>query len=253
MATATTPAPPRNKPWIAELYGSALGKKYAMAISGIMMLGYVVAHMVGNLKIYLGAESINFYGEWLRNDLLYPILPHGYMLWILRIGLLGALIIHVHAAWSLTRMNQNARKIGYQSKRDYVVADFAARTMRLTGVVVLAFIGFHLADLTFGVEAANPGFESGQVYNNVVASFTRVPVALFYIIAQAALGLHIFHGTWSLFQTLGINNKRFNQSRRAIAVGITALVVIGNISFPVAVMTRIIDAQPPTAAHGEEG
>lgn len=250
MATATTSAPTSHKPWIVELYGSALGKKYAMAISGIMMLGYVVAHLVGNLKIYLGAESINVYGEWLRNDLLYPILPHGYMLWILRAGLLAALIIHVHAAWALTRMNQRARPVAYQSKRDYVVADFAARTMRLTGVVVLAFIGFHLADLTFG--QANPGFETGQVYNNVVASFTRVPVAIFYIIAQAALGLHIFHGTWSLFQTLGINNRRFNSARRSLAIGVTALVVIGNISFPVAVMTRIIDTQPATVEESNE-
>ena len=237
MATAA-PAESRTKPWIVELYSTALGKKYAMAISGIVGLGYVVAHMVGNLKMYLGAEDINHYGEFLREGLLVPILPETYMLWIMRFALIGALAIHLHAAWSLTVINRNARPVDYQAPRDYVAADFAARTMRWTGIIVLLFIGFHLADLTWGT--TNPDYIRGDVYHNVIASFERVPVAIFYIVAQLALGFHLFHGIWSLFQSLGINNSRFNHYRRGLAIGLTLVVVAGNISFPVAVLTGVI-------------
>ena len=239
MATAVdTSTPARRKPWIVELYGSALGKKYAMAISGIVGLGYVVAHLIGNLKIYLGAEAINHYGEFLRGSLLVPILPEHVTLWLLRGVLIVALVVHLHAAWALTVMNRRARPEDYHGPRDYVAADFAARTMRWTGIVVLAFILFHLADLTWGT--TNPEFVRGEVYDNVVASFQRVPVALFYILAQLALGMHLYHGTWSLFQSLGLNNRRFNAYRRQLAIGLTALIVIGNISFPVAVMTGFV-------------
>jgi succinate dehydrogenase / fumarate reductase cytochrome b subunit len=239
MATAVdTPPPTRRKPWIVELYGSALGKKYAMAISGIVGLGYVIAHLIGNLKIYLGAEAIDHYGHFLRESLLVPIFPEHVTLWLLRSVLIVALVVHVHAAWALTVMNRRARPEDYHGPRDYVAADFAARTMRWTGIVVLAFILFHLADLTWGT--TNPDFVRGAVYDNVVASFQRVPVALFYILAQLALGMHLYHGTWSLFQSLGLNNRRFNAYRRQLAIGITAVIVIGNISFPVAVMTGIV-------------
>lgn len=232
------PTPTRRLPFALELYRSALGKKYVMAITGIMMMGYVLAHMIGNLKIYLGAESIDFYGEWLRHDLGYPILPHGVTLWVLRIGLLAAFVLHIVAAYQLTVMNKKARPVSYKSKRDYQAADFAARTMRWTGVIVLLFVGYHLADLTFGV--ANPDFHHGAVYDNVVASFSRPVVAFFYIIANLALGVHLYHGGWSLFQSLGINNRRFNHWRRAFATGFAVIVVAGNISFPVAVLTGIV-------------
>lgn len=239
MATAVdTTTSSRRKPWIVELYGSALGKKYAMAISGIVGLGYVVAHLIGNLKIYLGAEAIDHYGHFLRESLLVPILPEHVTLWLLRLVLIAALVIHLHAAWALTVMNRKARPEDYQGPRDYVAADFAARTMRWTGIVVLAFILFHLADLTWGT--TNPEFVRGEVYDNVVASFQRAPVAVFYVIAQLALGMHLYHGTWSLFQSLGLNNRRFNAYRRQLAIGITAVIVIGNISFPIAVLTGIV-------------
>lgn len=239
MASATTTTS-RSRPWIVEFYGSALGKKYAMAISGVVGLGFVLSHMVGNLKVFTGETAFNFYAHWLRDSLLYPILPHTVALWLLRIGIIVALVVHVHAAWSLTVMNRNARDVGYQAPRDYVVADFAARTMRLTGVVVLAFIGFHLADLTWGVDAVNPAFEHGEAYANLVASLSRGPVALFYIVANIALGVHLFHGIWSLFQTLGINNRRFNEYRRHLAIGLSGVIVAGNVAMPVAIWTGII-------------
>ncbi|MBY5161863.1 succinate dehydrogenase cytochrome b subunit [Salsipaludibacter albus] len=246
MATAapTTSTPTgqsgRNRPWIVQLYGTALGKKYAMAISGIVGLGYIFAHMVGNLKMYFGAESFDTYSEWLREGLLYPILPHTVMLWILRLSLIAALVVHVHAAYALTVMNRRARGTNYQSRRDYVAADFAARTMRWTGVIVLLFIGYHLADLTWGVEAVNPAWERGDAYANLVASLSRPAVAAFYLVANLALGVHIYHGIWSMFQTMGWNNRTFNSYRRALAVGFTVVVIGGNLSFPIAVQLGIV-------------
>lgn len=244
-APTTTPPDARSRagssrPWMLQLYGTSLGKKYAMAISGIVGLGYVFAHMVGNLKIYMGAESIDSYGEWLREGLLYPILPHTVALWLLRLVLIAALVVHVHAAWALTVTNRKARTADYQAPRDYVVADFAARTMRWTGVIVLLFIGFHLADLTWGVEAANPDFVRGATYDNLVASLSRPIVAAFYLVANLALGAHLFHGIWSMFRTLGARNKRWLAWSRPLAVGLTVIVIGGNLTFPIAVLTGIV-------------
>lgn len=229
---------PRRTPWLLELYGSALGKKYAMAITGMVMMGFVVAHTIGNLKLYAGAEAIDTYGEWLR-DVGYPALPHSGLLWILRIGLLVSLVVHLHAAWALSRMNRRARPVRYQSKRDYVAADFAARTMRWTGIIVLLFIGFHLADLTFGV-ANTSAFEEGAVHANTIASFSRPAVSIFYIVANLALAYHLYHGAWSMFQSLGLNNRRFNHWRRYFAIAFAAVVVVPNVSFPIAVLTGVV-------------
>jgi len=128
--------------------------------------------------------------------------------------------------------------VKYQSHRDYVAADFASRTMRWTGIIVLLFIAFHLADLTWGF--ANPDFIRGDPYHNVVESMTRVPVAILYIVANIALGIHLFHGTWSLFQSLGWNSPRFNKWRRGLATAIATIIVVGNCSFPIAVQAGIV-------------
>jgi succinate dehydrogenase / fumarate reductase cytochrome b subunit len=229
----------RKAPFPVEFYRSALGKKYVMAITGIMLMGFVFAHMVGNLKMYMGAEDLNHYGEFLR-ELLYPILPKSGLLWILRLGLLAAIALHIHAAYSLTRMNQRARTVKYQSQRDYIAANFASRTMRYTGVIVLLFIIWHLLDLTIGASFVNPDFVYGLPYENAVASLGRIPVGLFYVVANLALGVHLFHGAWSLFQSMGWNNPRFNVWRRNFAAGFAAIIVIGNVSFPVAIMTGIV-------------
>jgi len=227
----------RRSPFIVELYRSALGKKYVMAITGIVGLGYVLAHMIGNLKLYQSAESFNLYAETLRS-LLYPIAPEQSILNLLRAVLVLALIAHVVAAWQLTVMNRRARPERYRSKRDYVVADFAARTMRWTGVIVLLFLVYHLADLTWGW--VNPAPAGSTPYEKVIASFSVPAVAGFYLVANLALGLHIFHGTWSLFQSMGWNNRRFNHWRRTLAIAFTVVVVGGNLSFPIAVLTGVI-------------
>ena len=237
--TATRTRKP--KPFLLDLYSTALGKKYVMAITGIIGIGFVIAHMIGNLKIYLGQVNgeyeIDVYSEHLR-ELLVPLLPKGWALWILRIVLIGALVLHLHAAYSLTVINRRARPVKYRAKRDYIAADFAARTMRWSGIIVLLFLCFHLADLTWGW--FNPDFVRGEVYRNVDASLSRLPVAILYVVANIALGIHLFHGTWSLFQSLGWNNPRFNRWRRRLATAIATIIVVGNCSFPIAVQAGII-------------
>ena len=241
--TALTRASRKRRPFLLDLYGTAVGKKYVMAITGIGLMGFVIFHMIGNLKMYLGAEDLNHYAHFLE-QLLYPILPEKATLWILRLGLIGMVLLHLHAAYTLTILNRQARPVKYQSERDYQVASFASRSMRLTGVVVLLFVIWHLLDLTFGVVNSKTG-EIGpegvkDVYGAVVHSFERVPVALFYILANLALGTHLYHGVWSLFQSLGWNNPRFNRWRKSIATGVATIVVVGNVSFPVAVMAGIV-------------
>jgi succinate dehydrogenase / fumarate reductase, cytochrome b subunit len=235
--TGTATTPKKRKPFLLDLYSTAVGKKYVMAITGIIGIGFIISHMIGNLKMYLGADEINHYGEFLR-ELLVPLVPHGYALWGLRLLLIGAILLHLHAAYSLTMINKHARPVKYQSPRDYVAANFASRTMRYTGIIVLLFIVWHLFDLTWGT--ANPDFVHGEVYNNVDSSLSRIPVAILYIVANIALGTHLFHGIWSLFQSMGWSNPRFNKWRRQAALGIATLVVVGNVSFPIAVLTGVV-------------
>jgi succinate dehydrogenase / fumarate reductase, cytochrome b subunit len=236
----------RRVPWPVEFYRSAVGKKWVMALTGIVWLVYLFAHMVGNLKVYVGflpaeaAYEIDLYGAALR-ALFFPIFPHHVVLWILRLGLIVALVLHVHAAYSLTIMNRKARHVSYQGPREYLVANYASRTMRWSGVLVLVFIAWHLADFTWGIAPFAPdGWAHGTVYDNFVASFSRIPVSILYIVANLALGLHLYHGVWSMFQSLGINNPRFNPWRRYFAMAFTALIVIPNVSFPIAVLTGIV-------------
>ena len=236
--------------WPAEFYRSAVGKKWVMAVTGIVLLGFVLAHMVGNLKIYYldpvseGAivdYEIDLYGEALRT-LLFPILPKYVLLWVMRLGLIAAAVLHVHSAYTLTIMNRRARPVDYVGPREYLVANYASRTMRWSGVLVLLYLAFHLADFTWGMQPFAPdGWEYGAVHANFVASFSRVPVAVLYIVANLALGQHIFHGAWSMFQSLGVNNPRFNAWRRYFAIAFAAVIVIGNVSLPVAVLTGIVD------------
>ena len=234
------PRPTRRAPWPVELYRSAVGKKWVMAISGLLIMGFVFFHALGNLKVYFGAQDFNHYAEWLRT-ILVPFLPRTVFLWILRLGLITAFAFHIHSAYSLTRMNMRARGDGYVQDRDYQAADFASRTMRWTGVIVGLFVVFHLADLTWGT--ANPDFVRGDVYRNFVATFSRPPVAIIYILANIALGIHLFHGSWSMFQSLGVNNPRWNSWRRAFAVGFAALITAMNVMFPISVLTGIVDAE----------
>lgn len=219
------------------LYRSDVGKKYVMAVTGLVLMGYVLLHMAGNLKLYLGAESLDHYADFLRTagD---PVLPRETLLWSVRILLLVALVLHLDAAVRLARRSRAARPVGYAAPRSYVAADFASRTMRWTGPIVLLFVIFHLLDLTWG--SANPDFASGHPYENIVASFQRAPVAIAYVVANLALAFHLYHGAWSLFQSLGAGGPGTRVTTRRFAVGYAAVVAAGNVSFPIAVLVGAV-------------
>ncbi len=254
LVKKSSDAPLRAKgkelPFPLNLYQTAVGKKWVMALTGIMLLGFVVFHMVGNLKLYIGqvehlnAEGeykldydINIYGEYLR-ELLVPLLPRTYALWGLRFGLIGAFALHIHSALTLTRMNQ-VSNVAYSSKRDFIAANFASRTMRVSGIIVFFYLIFHLADLTWGWTSDE--WVRGHVYENMVNSMSRPIVALVYIFANILLSIHIFHGAWSMFQSLGINNPKYNALRRGFAAGLAGLILLGNISFPLAILSGVVD------------
>jgi succinate dehydrogenase / fumarate reductase cytochrome b subunit len=225
--------------WFGNFYRSAIGKKAVMAITGVILFGWIFAHMAGNLKLFFGAEALNHYAEWLR-DLGGPIFPHESVLWITRILLIVAVIFHIHAAYMLTVMNRKARPMDY-ADRDFVKGTYAARTMRWGGVIILLFVFYHLAHLTFGGDVAPPAqFIPGDVYHNVVAGFQVWWVSAIYIIANLALGLHLYHGLWSMFSSLGMTNPRFELWRRAFATLFAVVITAANISFPLSVLTGFV-------------
>ena len=218
--------------WFGDFYKSAVGKKAVMAVSGILLFGFVLVHMVGNLKLYEGPKLLNSYAGFLRS-VGSPAIPTSGLLWIARLILLAAVVLHMWAAWQLTLMNRQARPAAY-TRRDIVHTTYASRTMRWGGIIILLFVVYHLLDLTWGV--TNPAYIEKDVYHNVVASFSRWWISLFYIVAQLALGLHLYHGLWSMFQSLGWNHPRFNRWRSGFAHAFAWIITLGNISFPLAVL-----------------
>jgi succinate dehydrogenase / fumarate reductase cytochrome b subunit len=222
--------------WFSDLYRSAVGKKAVMAVTGILLFGFVLIHMLGNLKLYAGPKFLNSYGVFLRH-VGEPAVPAYALLWAARVVLLAAVVLHIWAAWQLTRMSRAARPRGYAA-RPKIHTPYASRTMRWGGVIILLFVIYHLLDLTAG--AVNPNYIEGDVYHNVVASFSVWYVSLFYILAQVALGFHLYHGLWSLFQSLGWNHPRFNSWRGGFAHAFAWIITLGNISFPLAVLTGLV-------------
>lgn len=227
----------KDRPWPVEFWSTAVGKKWVMALTGLGLMGFVFAHMVGNLKMFLGRTEFDEYAETLKK-LLYPIAPEGFVLWMMRIGLIVMFGLHILSAYQLTRMNQRARPVKYQSPRDYIAANFAARTMRWTGIIVLLYLLYHLADMTLGW--ANPDFVKGAAYDNLVASLSVPWVAAIYIVGNVALGIHLFHGGWSMFQSLGLNSPRYNGVRRGFAAGFAVVVAGINCLFPIMVLAGVV-------------
>ena len=211
-----------------------IGKKVVMAVTGVVLVGFVVAHMLGNLKIFSGPDEINAYSRFLR-EVGSPELAYGQLLWIVRTVLLISVALHITAAVQLSRMSWAARPVEYDVKRN-VETTFAARMMRWSGVLIVAFIIFHLLHLTLGAI----GFRAGQfthlaVYQNVTAAFKVWPVALFYIVAMGALCLHLDHGIWSMLQTLGWNTARNEKQLKIASRAIAIVVFLGFSSVPVSV------------------
>ncbi len=224
-------------PAITDFYRSALGKKAVMAVTGVLLFGFVFGHMVGNLKLYQGPDKLNGYAEALR-ELGAPILGHGEALWIARFLLLAAVALHIHAATTLTLLNRRARPERYRAKFQPQASTYASRTMRWGGILILLFVIYHLLHLTVG--SVHPDFEPGKVYSNVVLGFQQPLVSAFYILANIALGFHLYHGLWSLFQSLGFNGPRLNSFRQTFAAIFAIVISLANISFPVAVLTGFV-------------
>lgn len=222
--------------WFGNFYHSAVGKKAVMAATGLFLFGWIFLHMAGNLKLYLGPVHMNQYAHWLR-AFGTPAMPETGTLWLMRILLLVAVVLHIHAAYALTRMNRAARPVAYRN-RDYVTASYASRTMRWGGVIILLFVIYHLLHLTTG--DAHHDFVKDDPYHNVVTGFRVWWVSAAYIIANLALGLHLYHGVWSMFGSLGLTNPRFESWRRKFATTFAIVIAAANISFPLAVLTGIV-------------
>ncbi len=221
---------------VYSLYGTSVGKKLTMAVSGAIFVLFVLVHMFGNLKVYLGPEAFNHYAEGLR-EFGEPFLGYEWFLWAFRAGLIGALLVHVIAAWQTSRQSWAARGQKYR-KKESLVFHFASRTMRWGGVVLFLFIVFHILHLTTGT--VHPDFVPGDAYHNFVTGFRSLPVVAAYGAAMIALGFHLYHGTWSAFQTMGWDGPRISRWREPIALGVALIVALVNLSFPVAVLTGII-------------
>jgi succinate dehydrogenase cytochrome b subunit len=219
MATAASPG----------FFRSSIGKKVVMAASGAVLFGFVIGHMLGNLQVYLGPAVFNGYAEKLRG------LPA--LLWAARLGLLVAVAAHMASAYSLTRTSRAARPVGYR-QRENRESTYASRTMRWGGVILLLFVVYHLMHFTFG--NAHPDFVPGDVFHNFVVGFQSPVVSGFYIAAMVALGLHLYHGVWSMMQTLGLSHPRYDSFRHGFAALVAVVVVVGNVSFPLAVLAGFI-------------
>jgi succinate dehydrogenase / fumarate reductase cytochrome b subunit len=208
-------------------YGTTIGKKVAMAVSGLIVVGWLFAHMLGNVTIFAGPEAVNHYAALLRHN--PPIL------WGQRIVVLVAIVLHMHAAFALWAVNNDARPRSYYQRKN-LATDYAALTMRYGGITILLFIFYHLAHLTFG-ETQHLGYEFDpeNVYANVVQGFAHPAVAGLYILAQCALAMHLYHGIWSLTQTLGVEHPKLDKLRKGAAVVLTLIIVLGFVSIPVAV------------------
>ncbi|HXC33535.1 MAG TPA: succinate dehydrogenase cytochrome b subunit [Verrucomicrobiae bacterium] len=230
--TAETKAAPNR---LLVLWGSMVGKKVVMALTGAVLIIFVIMHMAGNLKIFSGPEEINAYSRFLR-EVGWPELGYGQLLWAVRCVLLLCAVLHITAAVQLTRMNWQARPVGYES-RENVETSWGAVTMRWGGVLLAVFIVFHLFHFTGGMVGFEPGqFEHLAVYQNVVAGFSNVPIAIFYIIAMGALCLHLDHGIWSMLQTLGWANQGNTKMLKAVSRIVALLIFAGFVSVPISVL-----------------
>ena len=216
--------------WLRTFWASTVGKKTVMAVTGIMLVGFVVAHMLGNLQMFIGAEAMNKYAALLKST--------GELLWVARAGLLVAAVLHITAAYQLTMINRAARPEGY-AKQEPQASTLASRTMRLGGVILAAFIIFHLGHFTTGT--FHPAFSETGVYGNVILGLRSPLVAGFYVLAMAALGLHLFHGAWAGVRTLGLRKRSEDPMYRRLSMGLALVVWAGFTAIPVAVLLGILN------------
>jgi len=216
---------------VRAFYGSMVGKKVVMGITGLIWIGFVVAHSLGNLLVFRGPAAINSYSRFLKST--------GELLWTLRVVLFVALVLHVIAAIQLTRQSRAARPIGY-AKRETQVATISSRTMRWGGGLLLVFVVVHILHFTTGTIRPAGAFSREDVYANVVSSFRIWWVALFYVVAMIALGLHLFHGAWSSMRSIGVSPPSPQPLHRKLSLVIALFVWAAFTAIPVAVFSAIV-------------
>lgn len=229
MATAAVPKSKLHQS--LTLYQSSIGKKYVVAITGAILFAFTVGHMLGNLQIYLpnAEEALISYAKLLRTSME--------VLWVIRLGLLTAFVLHIATIAQLYSLNRSARPQAYVKKTP-TVSTFASRTMYVSGPILLFFVLFHIAHLTIG--SVHPQFQEMNPYRNLVYGFRQPLASGFYIIAMSMLGAHLTHGVWSMFQSVGFNHPLYTQLVRSFATTAAAVVAIGNISIPVCVLLGLI-------------
>ena len=213
----------------AAFYDSVIGKKVVMAVTGFVLCGFVLVHMIGNLQLFQGPEKLNHYAELLRVSM--PLL------WTARLILLASVFLHILSAYQLWRLKQAARPVEYV-KKSAIATTYAARTMLYSGPIVLAFLIYHILHFTTG--QAHPNFKPGDVYANVVAGFQNPAASLFYMVANIMLATHLYHGVWSMFQTVGVNHPKYTPKLKALAKIYGIVIGVGNVSMPLAVLTGIV-------------
>jgi succinate dehydrogenase / fumarate reductase cytochrome b subunit len=231
MAIATAPR-------VKAPLRTSVGLKALMAVTGILLVLFLVAHMAGNLKVFVGASSFDHYAHWLR-DLGTPLLPHTWYLWIQRAVLTFAVIAHIWSATVLAMRARAARPVRYAHRKP-VHGSYAARTMRWGGVIILLFVIYHILDLTTG--HLNPVADKQHPYANIVADFApeRWYVTLFYALAILSIGFHLRHGIFSAVRTLGQQTKRGERRARAVALVIAVVLCVGYLAVPFAVLTGLV-------------
>ena len=229
---------------LGTFYRSTVGKKAVVAITGLVMLGFLVGHVSGNLKVFLpdpepGLADIDLYAAFLRS-MGEPLLPHAAALWAARLILLASLVLHVVCVIQLSALNRSARPVGYKGVR-YVRATLAARWMMLSGLLLSAFIVFHILHFTTGsVDRAN--FEEGAVYANLYHAFQRWPFVVLYVVAMGAVALHLYHGAWSVFQSLGLDNPDRNLALRVLGLILAITLFLGFVTVPASFWAGALEA-----------
>jgi len=215
---------------VRALWNSSVGKKAVMAVTGLIMVAYLITHVLANLLVFQGPQKINAYSALLHGT--------GGALWVARLVLLVALVLHVVAAVQLTARRRAARPIGYAAGRDPQVSTVAARTIRWGGGLILVFLIYHILHFTLGT--VHTAFIDGDPYHNVVTGFGNPLVVAFYEIAMAAVGLHLYHGIWSSGRSLGVSAPSPYPLRRQLALVLSVLVWAGFTVIPIAVYAGML-------------
>jgi succinate dehydrogenase / fumarate reductase cytochrome b subunit len=213
-----------------RFYQASIGKKAVMAVTGVVLFGYLVGHLAGNMQVYLGEDQMDKYAAFLHS---MPVL-----LWGVRALLAICVVLHITASLQLQKLKLDARPTGYV-KQEAIESSLASRSMIWSGVMIAAFVIYHVLDLTTGAASATQ-FRELRAYENLVYSFRRIPVSGFYILGMVLLGMHLNHGLWSIFQTMGFSHPRYTPVIKRVAAWVSILIAAGFISIPIAVLTGLV-------------